>query len=249
MIEQIVIFNNVTKNYPLYHHITGGIKRFLFNMPEAIRSFKNNYFRSLEDISFSIERGECFGIMGRSGAGKSTILGLIAGVLKPSEGTIIVNERVSPLLELGAGFHNELTGKENIELNGVLLGLSRKEVLKKMPTIIDFSEIGAFIDQPIRTYSSGTLARLGFSIVAHLDPKLLLIDEVLAVGDAGFQEKCKKKMQQFRKEGVTMVLVSHSTEIVEQVCDRAMWIDQHVVKKIGTPSEVAESYKKAFSIT
>ncbi len=247
MTEPVVIFDKVTKNYPLYHHVTGGIKRFVFNLPEAIRSIRKAQFQALKDISFSVSKGESFGIVGRNGAGKSTTLGLIAGVLKPSAGIVQVRERVSPLLELGAGFHSELTGKENIELNGVLLGLSRKEIMGKMDAIIEFSEINSYIDQPIRTYSTGTLARLGFSIVAHLDPKLLLIDEILAVGDAAFQEKCMTKMQHFRETGVTMILVSHSSTTVEQVCDRAMWIDQHVVKMIGKPSDVVNAYNEAMT--
>src|SRR5208337_1451359 len=175
-----IIFDHVNKSYPLYHHITGGLKRFLFNLPKAMNSLKNSRFEALRDISFHVDKGESFGIIGKNGAGKSTTLGLIAGVLKPSGGTIVVKGRVSPLLELGAGFNGELTGRENIVLNGVLMGLTRAEVLRKMEEIIEFSGLDDFIDQPLRTYSSGMMMRLGFSVVASLDPEILLIDEVLA---------------------------------------------------------------------
>jgi lipopolysaccharide transport system ATP-binding protein len=186
MSELMIVFDRVSKSYPLYHHIIGGFKNFLFNLPKAVSSIKNSSFEALRNISFEVYKGETFGIIGRNGAGKSTTLGLIAGVLKPSKGKVIVKGRVSSLLELGAGFHPELTGRENIMLNGVLMGLTRAEVLKNMDVIIEFSELGEFIEQPIRVYSSGMLARLGFSVVSSLNPEILLIDEVLAVGDMQF---------------------------------------------------------------
>jgi len=240
--ESAIIFDNVSKSYPLYYHITGGIKYFLFNLPKAVNSIRNSRFEALRDISFEVYRGETFGIIGRNGAGKSTTLGLIAGVLKPSKGRIIVKGKISPLLELGGGFHPELNGKENIVLNGVLLGLTKNEVLEKIDEIIEFSEIGEFINQPIRTYSSGMLARLGFSVIAHLDPEILLIDEILAVGDVEFQKKCLDKMISFKKNGVTMVFVSHSMNEVKRVCDRVMWIESHAIKMIGEPAIVADKY-------
>ncbi len=196
MSEPVIIFDNVSKSYPLYHHITGGIKNFLFNLPKAVSSIKNSRYEVLRGIFFEVFKGETFAIIGRNGAGKSTILGLIAGVLIPSKGRVTVRGKISPLLELGGGFHPELTGRENIMLNGVLLGLTRLEVRKKMEEIIEFSELREFINQPIRTYSSGMLARLGFSVVSSLDPEILLIDEILAVGDMEFQKKCLVKIQQ-----------------------------------------------------
>ncbi len=244
--EPVVVFQNVTKTYPYYGYITAGFKTFLFNLPKALSQTRKRFI-ALEDISFEVYKGECFGIIGRNGAGKSTLLGLIAGVLKPDKGKIMVKGRVSPLLELGAGFHPELTGRENIILNGVLLGMTKKEVLKKKDEIIEFSELGEFIDQPLRTYSSGMIARLGFSVVAHLDPDILLVDEILAVGDLNFQKKCMKKIESFRKNSVTILLVSHSTEQIKKLCDRVMWIDNHIVKAIGKPEEVCKMYEESIN--
>jgi len=242
MREQVIIFDDVSKSYPLYHHITGGLKRFLFNLPQAMNSLKNSRFEALRDISFHVYKGESFGIIGRNGAGKSTALGLIAGVLKPSKGTVTVRGRVSPLLELGMGFQPELSGRENIVLNGVLSGLSRKTVSSKLGQIIEFSELGDFIDQPVRTYSSGMVAKLGFSVVANLDPEILLIDEVLAVGDIEFQKKCVNKMAEFRGKGVTIVFVSHGMVQVEKICDRILWLDNHEANMTGDPKEVIAAY-------
>jgi lipopolysaccharide transport system ATP-binding protein len=245
MSDSVIIFDKVSKSYPLYHHVTKGFKNFLLHLPKAIDSIKNSQFEALHDISFEVYKGETIGIIGRNGAGKSTTLGLIAGVLKPSKGRVSVTGRILPLLELGGGFHPELTGKENIMLNGVLLGLTRAEVKSKMDEIIEFSELGDFIQQPIRTYSSGMLARLGFSVIAHLNPEILLIDEILAVGDIEFQKKCIAKMMGFKKSGVTIVFVSHSMADVESICDKVMWIENHTVKTVGEPKITIESYSRS----
>jgi len=240
--EPVIVFDGVTKTYPYYGYITAGLKMFLFNLPEAINHTKKS-FTALREISFEVCGGECFGVVGNNGAGKSTLLGLAAGALKPDKGTIEIKGRVSPLLELGAGFHPELTGRENIVLNGVLLGMTRKRVVRKMDEIIGFSELEEFIDQPLRTYSSGMVTRLGFSVIAHLDPEILLVDEVLAVGDINFQKKCMDKIMGFRANGVTMVLVSHSLDQVQRLCDRAMWIDHHEIRAIGEPAAVCQAYQ------
>ena len=245
MSGSVITFERVSKSYPLYHPITGGVKNFLFHFPKWIKSLKNSKFEALNDISLEIYKGEAFGLIGRNGAGKSTALGLIAGVLKPTRGTVFTKGRVSSLLELGAGFHNELTGRENILLNGVLMGLTRESVSKRMGEIIEFSELGDFIDQPIRVYSSGMLARLGFSVVAHLDPEVLLVDEVLAVGDMEFEKKCLQKMKNFKKDGVTMVFVSHSMAHVEAMCDRVAWIENRSIKLLGKPAEVIAGYSNS----
>jgi lipopolysaccharide transport system ATP-binding protein len=242
MSESVVEFQQVSKAYPLYHHITGGIKNLLFHPIQGVRSLKHTKFQALKDISFDVKKGETFGIIGKNGAGKSTILGLIAGVLKPNTGRVTVNGRISPLLELGAGFHPELTGRENITLKGVLIGLTRSEVLKKIDEIIEFSELDNFIDQPVRIYSSGMLARLGFSIVANLDPEILLIDEILAVGDMDFQRKCLQRMAAFKKRGVTIVFVSHNLVSVENICDRLLWIENHSSKRLGETKDILNEY-------
>jgi len=247
MRKRVIVFDHVCKRYSLYHHITGGIKNLLFHLPSALNSIKNSRYEALRDVSFEVYKGETLGIIGKNGAGKSTILGLIAGVLKPSGGQVIVKGQTSALLELGAGFHPELTGRENIILNGVILGLTKAKVLRKLDEIITFSEIGEFIDQPIRVYSSGMLARLGFAVVAHLDPDILLVDEILAVGDAEFQQKCLDKMMGFKKSGVTIIFVSHSMPDIIKICDRTLWIDNHTARMIGGPKEIAGQYNRTMT--
>ncbi len=244
MKDPVIVFDHVYKSYSLYHHITGGTKNLLFHLPSAVSAIRNSRYEALKDVSFELKKGEAFGIIGKNGAGKSTILGLIAGVLKPTEGHVIAKGKTSALLELGAGFHPELTGWENIMLNGIILGLTKAEVFKKIDEIIEFSELAEFIDQPIRVYSSGMLARLGFSVVAHLDPDILLIDEILAVGDLEFQKKCIDKMTGFKKSGVTIVFVSHSMRDVKRICDRVAWIDNHTIKLIGSTGDVVFNYAR-----
>jgi len=244
-----ITFTQVSKSYALYHHMAGGIKNILLHPATILEFLRNSRFDALRDISFDIFPGETFGIIGRNGAGKSTTLGLIAGVLKPSQGQILVRGRVSPLLELGAGFHPELTGKENILLNGVLLGLTRSEVRQRMPTIIDFSELGDFIDQPIRIYSSGMLARLGFAVIANLNPDILLIDEVLAVGDQRFQKKCLDKIMEFKNSRVTIVFVSHSMDEILRICDRVAWIEDHTIRMLGGAIEVTGGYTRSLALS
>ncbi|WP_340690505.1 ABC transporter ATP-binding protein [Hydrogenobacter thermophilus] len=242
--DEVVIFKGVSKSYPFYSRVTAGLKKFLFTLPSSLKELRGRSFEALRDVSFEVYRGETFGIVGKNGAGKSTILGLIAGVLKPTKGEVMVKGKVYPLLELGAGFHKDLSGRENILLNGVLMGMTRREVMKKMDSIIEFSELREFIDQPLRTYSSGMVARLAFSVVAHLDPDILLVDEVLAVGDVNFQKKCLRKMEEFKNKGVTIIFVSHSPEDIRSICDRVMWIDNHTVRYIGKAEEVLEEYLK-----
>lgn len=249
MRDVVIRFDRVTKSYPLYHHFTAGLKMLLFNLPKALREMRGTSYTALKDISFEIRQGECVGFIGRNGAGKSTTLGLIAGVLRPTHGSVEVFRRVSPLLELGGGFHPDLTGLENIRLNGVLLGLSRKQVAARLDEIVAFSELGNFIHQPVRTYSSGMMTRLGFSVVAHLDPQILLIDEVLAVGDASFQKKCMDKMLAFKKAGVTLILVSHSPSHVETLCDRAIFIHQNRILKDGPALHVLKDYNNIMQNT
>lgn len=240
-----IVFRDVWKSYPSYQQVTGGIKNLVFHLPRTIRDLTRRR-NALENVSFEIPRGAKFGFVGRNGAGKSTTLGLIAGVLSPDRGEVVVNGRVSPLLELGAGFHPEMTGRENIMLNGILLGLTRAEVMEYLDEIISFSELGDFIEQPVRTYSSGMYAKLGFSVVSILKPDILLLDEILSVGDEAFRAKCDAKFEEFRADaGVTMVLVSHALENVAQVCDNAAWIENHTVRMIGPAADVVKEYRES----
>lgn len=199
-------------------------------------------FWALQDINLEIKKGETVGIIGPNGAGKSTLLKLIAGVTKPTKGKIKINGEIAPLIELGAGFHPELTGRENITLNGVILGLSKKEVAEKFKEIVDFAELWEFIDQPIKHYSSGMYLRLAFSVAVHTSPDILLIDEILAVGDASFQAKCFTKMEEFKKEGVTIILVSHALGQIKDFCSRAIYLNDHRIIMDGDVNEVIEKY-------
>ncbi len=235
-------FKNVSKSYKLYYNVS--YKDLFFNLFRRKKICVNKKFTALNNISFSIKKGETVGVIGRNGSGKSTVLGLIAGVIKPNHGIVNVSQRVSPLLELGGGFHPELNAYENIELNGVLLGISLQKIRLQMNEIIDFSELSEFADQPIRTYSSGMLARLGFSIVTQLQPELLLIDEVLAVGDAAFRQKCINRMLDFKKEGVSIVFVSHNPSDIEILCDRVIWIENHQIKMDGQTDLILKEYNK-----
>jgi lipopolysaccharide transport system ATP-binding protein len=198
--------------------------------------------QALRDVSFAVERGQCFGVVGANGSGKSTLLKLIAGTAKPTSGTIEVEGRISALLELGAGFHPDFTGRENAYLNGSLLGLTRRETEAAMPAIEAFAQLGRFFDAPIKTYSSGMAARLGFAVAVHVDPDVLLVDEVLAVGDEYFQHKCYAKIAEFRGAGKTIVLVSHDIGLIQRLCDRAIWLDQGLVAASGTVRDVATAY-------
>lgn len=243
MRDKVIVFERVTKTYPYYGYLTAGLKNFLVNLPKTLNQSKKR-FTALKNVSFEVLRGECLGVIGRNGAGKSTLLGLIAGVLKPDKGKIEIKGRISPLLELGAGFHPELTGRENAVLNGVLMGMTMKETLEKVPQIIEFSELENFIDQPLRTYSSGMVARLAFSVVAHLNSDILLIDEILAVGDINFQKKCLMKLESFLRDGITIIFVSHSMDQIKTLCNRVMWIEDHSVKLIGETQETCKAYEE-----
>jgi lipopolysaccharide transport system ATP-binding protein len=198
----------------------------------------------LKGISLEVRRGECLALIGRNGAGKSTLLSLIARIYKPTSGEIEVNGRVAPLLELGAGFHLDLTGIENIYFNGVILGLTRQEVQSRLPKIIDFSELGDAIGAPVRTYSSGMMARLGFAIAIHVDADILIVDEVLAVGDQKFEKKCLERVKSFRDEGGSILLVSHQLDTVKSFADRCAWLEDGTVKMLGSPEDVIAEYTK-----
>jgi ABC-type polysaccharide/polyol phosphate transport system ATPase subunit len=241
----VIQFSHVTKNFSKLSQKT--FKEFI---PALFRGEKTKEsFTALDDISFEIKKGETVGIIGPNGSGKSTILKLIAGVMSPTSGTIQVNGSISPLIELGAGFHPELTGRENIFLNGSILGLSQKEITKNFDSIVEFSELQEFIDQPVKHYSSGMYVRLAFAVAVHVHPEILIIDEILAVGDAAFQKKCFARMEEFKKsKDITIIFVSHSATQVENFCTRAIYINNHHLQYDGLPS-IANKQYSAYSQT
>ncbi|MBW2039137.1 MAG: ABC transporter ATP-binding protein [Deltaproteobacteria bacterium] len=240
--EKAIDVIDVCKMFRLYRERSGMLKEAFINLFRG--GDKYDEFWALRGVSFSVQRGESLGIIGRNGAGKSTIFKLISGVLAPNRGEIKVRGRISPLVELEAGLHPELTGLENIYLNGAIYGMSRKEMEEKLDEIIEFSGLGKFIHSPIRTYSSGMHARLGFSVAINVDADILLIDEVLAVGDAEFREGCYDKIKQLKRNGVTIVYVSHNLKSVVDLCDRAIWLDRGEIRIEGNPQEVVEEYVK-----
>ncbi|HEV8433025.1 MAG TPA: ABC transporter ATP-binding protein [Thermoanaerobaculia bacterium] len=211
------------------------LKRDLKLAPEAT-------VPALRDVSFAIHKGEAFGIIGRNGSGKSTLLKIISGILKPTSGTVAVNGRIAALIELGAGFHPEITGRENIFINGIMLGLTKREIESRFDSIVEFSGIRPFIDQPVKTYSSGMYVRLGFAVAVHVDPDVLLIDEVLSVGDEEFSQKCVAKIQEMKFRGVTLIFVTHQLDQVRNLCDRALWLDKGEALVIGDPVRVVDDY-------
>jgi ABC-type polysaccharide/polyol phosphate transport system ATPase subunit len=201
-------------------------------------------FEAVKQVSFVISKGETVGLIGRNGSGKSTILKIVAGVYAPSEGQITVQGTIAPLIELGAGFHHELTGRENILLNGLLLGLTKRQVREREESIIEFAELGDFIDSPVKQYSSGMYMRLAFSVAIEVDPDILIIDEILGVGDAGFQGKCFERIEDFRRRRKTILLVSHSMDNVRKLCDRAMLVHGGQVLEDGPPDRVIARYEE-----
>jgi lipopolysaccharide transport system ATP-binding protein len=241
----VISFREVTKYYAVNPGRAVFLKDVLLHFPRSLVALRRRErFCALDRVSFDVARGECFGVIGRNGSGKSTTLGLIARVLTPNQGSVRTVGRIAPLLELGAGFHFDLTGRENIILNGVLLGMTRDKIMRRVADIVAFSELEDLIERPLRGYSSGMVARLGFSVAVHLDPDILLVDEVLAVGDEGFQQKCLRRMAEFRARGVTMVLVSHNLGDIESLCDRAALLDSGRLAAVGRPGEVVAEYRR-----
>src|SRR5262249_19647564 len=202
-------------------------------------------FPALTDVSFTVPKGATYGVIGKNGSGKSTALKLVAGITKPTSGTVNVDGRVSALIELGAGFHPEISGRENVFINGIMLGLSKREIQARFDEIVDFAELREFIDAPVKTYSSGMYMRLGFAVAIHVDPDVLLVDEVLAVGDEGFTHKCLDKFAEFRRRNKTILLVTHSLNLVERFCDEALWLDAGRAKSHGDPKRVVSAYLTA----
>lgn len=235
---------SVTKVYRRYAHRRqfATLKSALLSR-SLIRDLRpDETFPALQDVSFTVPEGRTFGIIGRNGSGKSTALKLVAGITKPTSGTVRVSGRISALIELGAGFHPEISGRENIFINGIMLGLSKREVARRFDEIVEFAELEDFIDAPVKTYSSGMYMRLGFAVAIHVDPDVLLVDEVLAVGDEGFTHKCLDKFSEFRRRGRTILLVTHALGLVERFCDDALWLDAGRVRLSGDPKRVIDAY-------
>jgi ABC-type polysaccharide/polyol phosphate transport system ATPase subunit len=239
--REAILVRHLWKSFPKYRPGIGSLKSmFSFGFgkePERVWA--------LQDVSFTVNAGESVAILGRNGSGKSTLLGILSKVYRPTKGEAVVNGRVAPLLELGAGFHPDLTGRENIYLNGAILGLSREEVDRRLDDIIGFSELGPFIDTPIKTYSSGMQMRLGFAIAVQTKPDALLVDEVLAVGDEAFQHKCYRQIERFQKEGRTILFVSHDLEAVKRVAPRTIWISRGKLLRDGPTEAVIPDYLDA----
>jgi ABC-type polysaccharide/polyol phosphate transport system ATPase subunit len=239
-IEPIIRFEDVAVRYRVPHERVSGIKEYTIRWLQRRLSYEE--FWALQGVSFEVSQGEVFGVIGRNGAGKSTMLKIMARVLMPTRGRVVMRGRLAPLLELGAGFHPELTGRENVYLNSALLGFSRALTDGLFPSIIEFAEVGEFIDAPLRTYSTGMVARLGFSVATSVRPDILLVDEVLSVGDNRFQEKCLARMNGFRADGTTIVIVSHSMATIQSFCNRALWLDNGQIRVIGSVDQVIEQY-------
>lgn len=237
-IQPAIEIKNVSKVFKIFKDRPLTLKEKLLNL----RSDAYTPFYALKNVSFAINKGESIGLIGHNGCGKSTLLSIIARILYPTGGTVKVNGRLSCLIELGAGFHPDFTGRENIYMNAAIFGMTKKEINKNIDAIIDFSELKEFIDNPVRTYSSGMYLKLAFSVAIHVDPEILLIDEILAVGDSNFQKKCFDKMKEFRRKRVTIVLVTHSLSSITEFCDRCLWLQDGVIRKEGSPKDVTDEY-------
>ncbi|HEX2062230.1 MAG TPA: ABC transporter ATP-binding protein, partial [Thermoanaerobaculia bacterium] len=247
MSDFAIALENVSKDYRLWGRSSqfatlksALLKRELKLAPDAAVA-------ALKNVSFAVDRGEAFGVIGRNGSGKSTLLKLVSGILKPTKGRVTVNGRIAALIELGAGFHPEITGRENIYINGIMLGLTRREIDQRFDRIVEFSGIADFLDQPVKTYSSGMYVRLGFAVAVHVDPDVLLIDEVLSVGDEEFSARCVAKIQEMKYRGVTLLFVTHQLDQVRTLCDRAVWLDHGQIEAIGDPLRVVDAYLQEVS--
>ncbi len=245
MTDWVIRLEQVSKQYRL-GGMRASLRETLAGLPQRLlrrqSTRESRYLWALRDISFEVRRGEVLGIIGPNGAGKTTLLKLLSNVTYPTTGRIEVNGRVSSLIELGAGFHPELTGRENIYLNGVILGLTRKEIDRRFDEIVEFSGLGRFLDTPVKRYSSGMYVRLGFAVAAHTNPELLLVDEVLAVGDVAFRSKCYERMLNLLKQGVTILFVSHNMQAISRICTRTLVLDRGQIVFAGPPSEATDFY-------
>jgi ABC-type polysaccharide/polyol phosphate transport system ATPase subunit len=234
---------NISKHYTLGNSQWTRMRRIFSPVhPSVSGKTDRRDVRALHDVSFSVAEGEAFGIIGANGSGKSTLLQIVAGILRPTSGSVRLNGRCSTLLELGSGFAPEFTGRQNVNLNATILGLSQQEIEEKFDAIHRFSGIGDFIDQPIRTYSTGMVLRLAFAVVAHSDPRILIVDEALAVGDVAFRQRCMRRIHEMRAAGVTILFVSHDTTDIKALCERCLWLEHGIVRGLGEADEIVASY-------
>lgn len=236
----VVDVQHVTMKFNLSTEKVDNLKEYFIRTLK--RNIMYNEFTALDDVSFQVRKGEVFGLVGLNGSGKSTMLKLVSGIYKPTSGTIRVDGVLAPLIELGAGFDMNLTARENVYLNGSVMGYSKKFLQEKFDEIIDFAELRDFVDVPLKNYSSGMVARLGFAIATVIEPDILICDEILAVGDFQFKQKCEERINQMRAHGVTILFVSHSIEQVQRICHRALWLDHGHLKMIGPVDEVCPAY-------
>jgi ABC-type polysaccharide/polyol phosphate transport system ATPase subunit len=236
--QNAVVVDDVSKKFRMYHEHNNSLKAALMRGRKSV----HDDFWALNNVSFEVPAGSTFGLIGRNGSGKSTLLKCLARILQPESGTITANGRQASLLEVGSGFHPELSGRENIFLNGSILGMSKKEVTSKFDEIVAFSGVEKFIDQPVKNYSSGMYVRLGFSVAVSVTPDILVVDEVLSVGDATFQKRCRNKFQEMKKSGQTIILVSHSMSTVESMCDQVAWLDSGTLRQAGPAKGVIAAY-------
>lgn len=241
--DRIIEVRDVSMRFRMANDRINSIKEYLVQLIK--KQIKYNEFEALKHVNFEVNRGEVVGIIGRNGAGKSTLLKIISGILKPSEGAVTVQGNIAPMLELGSGFDFDMSGRENVFLNGAVIGFSKEYLDSKFDEIVEFSEIEQFIDVPLRNYSSGMIARLAFSIATVIQPEILIVDEVLSVGDAAFQEKSHARMMELMHGGTTVLFVSHSLYQIRQMCSRVVWLDHGEVKMFGETDEVCDAYEKA----
>ncbi len=232
---------HLTKTFRLHHQKTNSLKQLVVGRGRS----RYDELVALDDVSFVVREGEVFGVIGHNGSGKSTLLKCMAGILQPNKGAVRVHKRMSALLELGAGFHPELSGRDNVFLNAAILGMTRRDIASRFDDIVEFSGLQSFIDSPVKTYSSGMYVRLAFAVAINVDPRLLIIDEILAVGDVTFQQRCLEKFVEFRNEGRTIVLVTHAMNTVRDMCDRAIWLTHGVVSGEGDPSDLVDQYTES----
>lgn len=239
--DSIIKVENVSMHFRMDKNKTTSLKEWVVTHLLGKQQYEEFY--ALSNVSFEVKRGEIVGIIGHNGAGKSTLLKVISGIYKPTTGTVVTAGRVAPMLELGSGFDTELSGRDNIFLNGAILGFSEEFLKSKFDEIVEFSELGEFVDMPIKTYSSGMMMRLAFSVATIIEPEILIVDEILAVGDANFQKKSRARMLQMMNGGATVLFVSHDLQQIREMCERVVWLDKGSVKMVGTAEKVCEAYE------